>query len=292
MPSTIVLNQSNLVTSNGFYNTLVYNFPNSVQFSNHEIAVQSVAMYYSWANISAALGNNVFTYSWTVGTTLTTYTVTIPDGLYEISDINSYLQYRMIQNGTYLINASSQNVYYAELLVNANRYSIQLNTFPVPTSLPAGYTAPVANPATGAAAFVGYPTTAVTPIVTFPASFSTIVGYAAGFTSTTSATANLSFFSSVAPQVQPNPVAYVNMTGISNKYSSPSTIIYSISPNVGFGSLITEKPPEFAYNTLITGTYNQLRIQFTGTGGALLPILDGNITILLTIREVEKLLVK
>lgn len=285
MPATIVLNQSNLVTSDGFKNTLVYNFPNSVTFSNHEIAVQSISLYYSWANISASLGNNTFTYSWTVGGVLTNYNVIIPDGLYEISAINSYMQYRMIQNGHYLINASAQNVYYAEMLVNANRYAIQVNTFPVPIALPVGWTAPVANPATGALAFAGYPAVATSPTLVFPANFSNIIGFTAGYTTPVSAVLNQSFFSTIAPQVQPNPTAYVNITGISNKYSAPSTIIYSVSPSVGFGSLIIDKPPEFAYNKLLGGSYNQLRINITGSNGALLPILDGNMTILLTIRE-------
>lgn len=57
MVATIVLNQSNLLP-NGNNNTFIYKFPNSVAFPNHEIAVQSINMYYSWSNINPAPLNN------------------------------------------------------------------------------------------------------------------------------------------------------------------------------------------------------------------------------------------
>ena len=148
--NTIVLNQTNILAGSN-NSTLVYNFPTSVRFDNHQIAVQSVNMYYSWTNInSTSLKNNTFTYTWVVAGTTTSYTVTIPNGLYEISDINSFLQYTFIQRGQYLINTTGQYVYYAEFLVNPNTYSVNIITYPVPTSLPTGWTLPVANAQTGA----------------------------------------------------------------------------------------------------------------------------------------------
>jgi len=53
MTSTIVLNQNNLINNEN--NTFVYKFPNSVQFPNHQIAVQSISMYYSWTNINTSI---------------------------------------------------------------------------------------------------------------------------------------------------------------------------------------------------------------------------------------------
>ena len=43
----IVLNINNIV-QDGQNNKLVYNFPNSIDFKNKYISVQSVNMYYSW----------------------------------------------------------------------------------------------------------------------------------------------------------------------------------------------------------------------------------------------------
>ena len=105
----LVLNQTNIIPD-GQNNKLVYKFPNSVQFKNNFIAVSSVSMYYSWFNITSAYVNNTYTYTWTQGATTTTYTITIPDGLYEVSELNDFLQFAMIANGTYLINSAGQNV--------------------------------------------------------------------------------------------------------------------------------------------------------------------------------------
>ena len=94
MTSNIILTSRNIV-SNTNNSVLVYKFPNSVQFNNHEIAVSSLQMYYSWQNINdTTLRNNVFTYTWEDAANVqTTYTITIPPGLYEIGDINFFAQY-------------------------------------------------------------------------------------------------------------------------------------------------------------------------------------------------------
>jgi hypothetical protein len=288
MVATVVLNSTNIVGTGN--NQLVYTFPNSVSFPNHLIAVQSVNMYYSWANVNASpLNNNKFSYTWTVGAAVTTYTLTVPDGLYEVSDLNYFLQYNMILNGTYLINAAGENVYYAEFIVNPNRYSVQINTFLVPTSLPAGWTAPTGSVPDGTAPFVGFPTVSITPIITLIGNFAELFGYTAGYATTTSTTLNLSFNSSTAPNIQPNSSLYLAISNISNKYAIPSSIIYNITPNVGFGEQIQERPPEFGWNKLLEGTYNQLRVQLLGHDFAPVQVLDPNMTIVLVIKEdIEK----
>ena len=139
-----------------------YNYPSGTPFDNHEVAVESVSIPYAWANIIYVLGNNQFTYSWVVGSTETAYTITIEDGLYELSDINARLQFEMISNGHYL-QKDDDNVFYLEFVVNPNTYKFDLNTYVFPTSLPAGYTQPVADTAAGAAAFPGFPTQTFRP---------------------------------------------------------------------------------------------------------------------------------
>jgi len=276
MVATIVFNSSNISNLNNGNNTLVYNFPNSVSFPHHEIAVQSVSMYYSWANISSALGNNTFTYNMNNGKGLTT--VVIPDGLYEISTINEYLQSVFIANGDYLFNGTN-NVYYAEMVVNPTRYAVQVNTFHLEESpLPAGWTAP--------AGWVAPANGTTQPTLTFPANFSAIVGFAPNFATLGNGSAdNYSVLSSVAPQVQPNPNVYLALSNMNNPYSVPSSIIYAIAPNVNFGSQIIEVPPQFAWNSLLQGTYAELRLTILGSNLQPLPILDPNITVLLAIRN-------
>lgn len=289
--SSIVLTGSNVSTSDSNNSTLVYNFPNSVSFTNHEIAVSSISMYYSWFNIgdsTTSLNNNQFSYTWVVGGITTTYQVIIPAGIYEIADINNFLQFTMIQNGHYLINSASQNVYYAEFLVNVNRYSVDINTFPVPTALPTGYSVPVANPATGDLAWGGYPTQTFNPLVTLPATnnFYKLLGYTAGYATSqnTNIGTNLSYHSSVSPQVQPNPTLFLSCNLVNNIYSNPSTIVFAITPTSSIGSQILIQPPEFTFNA-IQGTTASLIFQLRGQNGNVIKIQDTNLTFVLCIRE-------
>jgi hypothetical protein len=280
---TIVLNENNIVGVNN--NTLIYQFPSSVDLTGCEIAVSNITMYYSWDNInSTTLQNNTFTYNWVQGATTTTYTVVIPNGLYELSDINAYFQYVMIQNGTYLTNTTSgQNVYYAEMIINPTQYAVQINTFAVPTSF-TGFTAPI-NITTGLTLVP--PTTTFNPVLTFPANFNQIVGYAVNFATdiNTGGGNTLSYLSSVAPQLQPNSSLLIAMSGIDNKYANPNTIIYSVAPNVALGELIVEKPAQFNFNRMLSGTYNQLRFQFLGNNLTPVIIRDSNMTIILVIKD-------
>lgn len=298
----IVLNRSNIVNSDN--NTMIYNFPSSVHFNDESIAVSNISLYYSWFNISSTLNNNVLSYTWTVGTTVTTYTITIPDGLYEINDLNELFHYQMVENKTYLINSSGEYIYYFNLSINATRYAIQLNTNPVPTSLPPGWVEP--------SGFKGYPTQSFNPVIEFPNDFNKIVGYVPSsgtFTSndninntyvppspsssnfyvkkTTSGI--LSYLSNISPNVQPNSSLYVSISGIDNKYSNPSSVIYSIVPTVGLGQLILEKPPNLIWNRLITGTYSSLRLQILGSDLQPIRLNDPNMTIILALKDKNEL---
>jgi hypothetical protein len=302
----IVLNSTNLV-QDGNNNKLIYRFPNSVQFKDNYIAVSSVSMYYSWFNISSALNNNKFYYTWyNAGGIISVngnpyFTVTIPDGLYEISQLNSYLQFCMIANGTYLLDSTTgQNVYYAEFLINPTRYAVQINTFQFPTALPVNFTLP-SNWAT----YVGsFPTQTFNPSLILPASFNNIVGYSANFTTdpnlnnayvppagsqfiSKNGSGTLSYISTQAPNIQPNSSIYISVSNINNNYSQPSSIIYAVVPTVLPGELVVERPPQFMWNRLLDGTYNELRMTFLGTDLQPIKINDPSMTILLTIRDPE-----
>lgn len=291
----LVLNQSNLV-QDGKNNKLVYKFPNSVVFKDKYVAITSISMFYSWDNISTEFNNNRLSYTWTAGGVTTTYDIVIPDGIYEIQDLNNYFQFVMISNNTYWIQGGL-NVYPFEIVINPNRYSVQLNTFLVPSALPVGASVP--------AGFPGWPTVAQNPVVTFPPAFNEIVGYTANFSSnaninnayvppaptvtnnyvTKNGAGTLSYLSNEAPQVQPNSSVLISMSNINNPYTQPSSIIYSITPTVDIGEQIVTEPPNYMWNKLIDGTYNQLTVTLLGTNLSELRIRDPNITILLAIKD-------
>ena len=281
----------------------VYKFPSSARFDNHSIAVSQISMYYSWYNVSVNLGNNIFTYTWTKAGVLTTYDVLIPDGLYEIATLNSYLQYKMIANGTYMVNTSLQNVYFAEMVVNASRYGVQVNTYLVPNALAGSY-AGWAWGTNSAGVVTVAPTNTFNPILTFPAKFNALVGYAAGFATDSNVsnaaasptTANggtknatsgtISYLSTQAPNVQPNSPVLVSCSNIDNPYASPSSVIYAITPSVGIGQLIVAQESEYAWSRLIPGTYSEIRIQLLGSSDlSPLTMNDPSTTLMLVIKD-------
>ncbi len=279
MVNSIVLTTAN-ITDTDKNSTFEYEFPNSVNFKDMEIALINASLYYSWFNISDELSNRTFSYQFVVGSTTTTRTITLDEGLYEISDINSALQFDFIAAKFYLIDANGDNVYFAEFLVNSVKNSIDINTYAVPTSLPTGFTSP-----TG---FVGFPTTTTNANIQMAANFNNIVGYASDFETglASGGGVTLSFNSTQSPNVNPNSSVLVEIDIIDNPFGNPSNIIYAIVPNVGVGSLIYVSPSEYSYNSIKNGIYNKLRLRLLNKDTLNpLTIQDGEITIILGLKE-------
>jgi hypothetical protein len=289
---TLIINSTNLVPD-GQNNKLVYKFPNSVQFKDNYISLSQAQMYYSWFNITSQYSNNKFQYIWINGAGVqTTYTITIPDGLYEVATINQLLQFAFIQNGHYLVNGSGENVYYAEILVNPSRYACQINTFLFPTALPVGFTNP---------AGVAFPPQSFNPSIILPANINNILGFTTGFTTDINlnnafvpplspyvsklANGTLSYISTKAPNVQPNSSVILNISNIDNQYAQPTGTCYTIVPSVAIGEIINEKPVNWIWNKLIPGTYNELKIQLLGSDLQPIKINDPSMTFVFVIKD-------
>ena len=141
--SLITLNSSNV--SNTQTNIFNYTFPSgSVNFKKSRIAVQSIVIPYSWLNVNDTVYNNaaaqlIFPVRISGSSTTSTINITIPNGFYIVTQLNQYLQSQMIADGYYLVNGSSQNVYYLEIVANIQLNNTQLNCYVVPTTLSGGY---------------------------------------------------------------------------------------------------------------------------------------------------------
>lgn len=290
---TLVINNTNsqpVRTSSGLDNSnFVYNFPINAEFKNCEIAVSSLSVYYSWVNISSALGNNTFSYVWYSGAipTATTISITLPDGFYQVSDINSYIQGVCISNGHYLITATGQNVYFIELVENSTYYAVQMNLYQLPTAAQAaalGYTAPGAWP--------GYVTANITPQLIIPATnIRNLLGFNNGtYPSPTQAT-TYSKVSDFVPQVSPVQSALISCSLVSNPYSPPpNNIIFSFAPsNVTYGSIIQPAISNLIWNQVLDGYYTNFRIQFLDQSYNPLLLKDTNLVLVLSIRDRPKL---
>jgi hypothetical protein len=284
MTSTIVLKSSNITDPNTNA-VFKYDFPNSINLVDHEVSLISASLYYSWNNISTVLENRTFQYQFINGSNVTqTVTVTLNEGLYEISDLNKALQFSMISEGLYLTdNTTDENVYYAEFVINTVRNSVDINTYDIPTSLPAGFSEPLN--------WVGYASTINHPNLIIPAKFNEIIGYASGFQTgfNTGNTDIVSFSSTVSPNVNPNSSILVDVDCIDNKFSSPTGIISTIVPDVGVGSLISVKPSELVFSPIRNGVYNSISVRLLNKD-TLQPqkIEDNQIVIILGIRKKYK----
>ena len=286
MVKPLILNSQNLVNSD-FQNIYQYSFPKgSVTFKNDYIALSNLNIFYSWYNITSSttfsrFGNNTFQYVWYTGVTPTTYTVTIPDGNYEISDINAYFQSVMYDNSHYLINGGV-NVYYMELIANATTGLVQFNSYAIPSSAPSGFTAPPGWP--------GYPTNPITPQIIVPSAFNSIIGFSVGTFPVATQNTNYSIESTVTPQISPLNSIIILCSVANNDYAIPSTIIYSFPAltDSAFGSLITIQPSEFAFVPIKDGTYTDFTISFVAQDYSPIYIADSNLVMQLLIKNKEE----
>lgn len=277
MSSLITLNSSNVSkTQNNVYQL---NFPSgSVVFDNAEVAVSSIIIPYSWYNISSTYNNQSFTITMPTGTTNGTLNITIPQGFYSTEQINSYIQSQLLANNYYLVNASSSNVYYIEIVANLNLNVAQINCYAVPTALPVGYT----NPG-------GWtlPTVSRCPQITISASnnFGLLIGFNAGTYPVTQQSTTQSFTSQLVPQITPVTSLYVGCSLVNNQLSNPTNILANIGITSKFATQLIFTPSEYLFLPILNGTIPNLQVIFYDQNYNNLPILDTNLTINLLIKH-------
>jgi len=112
----LVLNSTNVIDSIN-KTQYSYTFINGNFYipENSKMCISQCMIPYSWFNINSTLyNNNSFSYVWYYGNgSSKTYTVTIPNGFYSISDIQQYLEVYMISQNQYFTNTiTGQNLYY------------------------------------------------------------------------------------------------------------------------------------------------------------------------------------
>ena len=257
MGKTIILNTSNIV-ENSNNTKLVYNFPSGgFTFKNDMIALLSLYQYFSIFNITSDYGNNSFSYTWFDGLE---YSITIPDGYYEISDLNSYFQSIMIANTHYMTNSAGQFIYFLEFIVNTSRYAVQINSYPLDTTIQStnGYILP-----SGASWSV--PTTSTLSQFNINTSgFGEVLGYEIGsYPSNQTGSTTASFLSSVAPQITPYSSILVSCNLVNNRAVIPSNILSSYTPlGTSIGGLFKFEPNYLQFADVEDGQYTQFVLEF------------------------------
>jgi hypothetical protein len=279
---TMILNSSNVV-ANSNNTQFRYNFINGAFRieDGSTMCISNIVMPYAWFNISKFYGNNTFSFTFpdTVSAT-TTYNVVIPDGFYTTADMNNFLEQFCIANSLYLINATGAYVYYLVFALNTNAYANQVLFLVVPSSLPAGFTAPVG--------FHGFPAVATATSLTISptigiSNFGVFLGFSAGTygggVTASSALSNITPIGSLVNAIT------VRSNIVNNNVAMPSDIITSIPINTTFGSNINYTPAFEQFVNIKGGVYNNIIITFTDQNFNTIFSRDPNVVITLIIKK-------
>ncbi|GMF35049.1 unnamed protein product [Phytophthora lilii] len=273
MSFPILLNLNNQVATHQFR----YRFSQPIDFSQYEIALGSISIYYSWRAITAQRQNNSFKIIWPTASTTTTYTITLPDGTYSASDINNYLQYWSIQNNLYLTNnTTGTNYYFISCAENPSSYALQFSMQPVKNIT--GYTA--------ASGFPTMPATAYTPQLQVDNSaFGSIIGFSPATYPAAQTSSVYAVNSNLVPQIDPTAAVVITCSNLYNPIANNNQVLHTFtSAGVEYGGLITTSQGQGLAYCPMQGTNSELTLSFLDQNMIPLGIIDNNVCIRLLIR--------
>jgi hypothetical protein len=279
MSFPIIINSTNEISNNTYRVSL----SNTTDLSDYNVAVGTCQIYNSWYNINAQpLNNNQYTLTIPTSTIPVTLVITIPDGAYNISDLNNQLQYTLIENGYYIYNSTTLlNRFYCAWELDPTSYSIQFITYTLPTSLPSGFTS---GGMTFPAGTEQYQLT-----ISSTNNFGQIVGYNAGtYPSTSSSATTRTKVSDFTPNVSPISAVQMRLSCVYNHLSSNSQLLHVFTTNnQPLGSLIDASPNELQFVPCI-GNHKELTLSFYDQLGNVLNMLDPNLVIKLVFKKKDK----
>ena len=208
------------------------------------------------------------------------YTVAIPaNTTFDISDLNSLLVSVYLTNGHYLVNASSQNVYYTQIYSNPNYYSATIQAIPFPTSLPEGYSNPNAISFPGVATYVllNIANNEVVEVTGFqPGSYPP---------AQTPASTNYSSNSRLAPQVNPYAAVQIVSPQLSGVNNNPQNLLASFPINVAYGQPLVYQPTYPSWVATVSNIQQTLTFVLTDELSNPLVILDPYMVLTVVIRQ-------
>ena len=254
-----------------------YKLPIQQDFRNRKVSLVYCSIYKQFFNISSIYSNNTFSIKWIDGID---YAFTIPDGYYEISDINSYLSYAMIQKGFYCNALTNQQVVtFIQIVVNATQYGSQLNMYPVPTTLQAAPTS--LNYSIPSGSTWTFPVTATCPSITISAGFGSLFGFGAGTYGAGSITKSI--YSTITPQISlvNNLLVLTNL--VNSSYTNPSNVLTAMPVDGTFGSLLSKNSGQLLYTNIASNVFSEITISFSDQNLNTLAIQDPEVCIILSV---------
>lgn len=275
-----------------------------------EVALSSLNVYNSIYNVTSTLNNNKISLYYQNGNPATgfaAYTFTIPDGLYQISDLNDWLQATLIANGLYS-TISSVKTTFIKFVYSGISLHVVVTADPMTGGTPATPSTPTWSNGT----YTGFLASGVIPLVTFgqvnysgggPVNspnhrdLAILVGADPGIEGvfvplypsqntgllipTTTTSAQLPFI----PQDTPyNTVGVTCNLVASSLLPQYNNVIYDFAPATSAaGTQLTYSPfPDFF--DCVDGFYNVITVTFVDENESLVPIEDPTMSVTLLIR--------
>lgn len=276
MASILTVNQSHLTNDS----TYVFPLARTIQdMSTKEIALISASIPFSWFNISAAQNNNKFTIIHPTSGANANITITLPDGGYELSDINYQMRTQLINAGYYIQNNTTlDQTVYCELRVNASTYRYEFVSYAMPSSLPSGFSA-------GSA--ITFPATPKGPQLTVPSTnIVQRLGFSAGNYPSVMPTSLVVTSGNLVPIITDVLNVGITCDTISNPYSSNSQLLTSIAPSgTKFGGNINYEASEIIYSPQQAAGRNNITFRIVDQNNRAISLNDTNIVLNFTIRD-------
>jgi len=242
--------------------------------------------------------------------------VVIPDGFYDATSFNYFLQNQCIANKLYLTDSTGSgiNTYFLEVLQNSTYYGFQINLYLLPQKMPSTLTYPA-----GAAWTLLNNSNIYTPQLILPPALQKYFGFssnivsksgnkitidpASGYMSIPSSTTSLqasspnsylntmqsvvstyTFVSDICPNINWVNSLVMDCNLICSKYNSErSNTFFSIPLSASFGNLITIGPFPPCLCNIYGGNYQSIELSFYDTFGAPINVRDSDATITLVL---------
>lgn len=252
--NTIVLTNSNAGTSNK--HKLSLRLTNPMRLDDSFVCVSDISLYYSWPNIKSSYNNNTFRYTRVSDNKIVE--VILPDGSYDIKDINNYLHHVMKLNGD---KADDQHKYPIELYANHVYQRVTVQTKP-------NYILQI--PIDGFGQVLGF---------TKPAQGSSKYEYIGP---------DMDQNGDSLPNIERVESVSVHCNLVNNKYQLENSLIYSFTPDKSFGHLLNIKP-YFPYwrNARNNTDISEIQVWFTDQDNIPLDIEDPKIRVELQIKDAK-----
>jgi len=246
----MIISQGDNLTIDHYLGSFKKTFPRPHQASNEQIALTSASVFYSWNNIDPSYNNTTgLHYIWNGNT----FPIVFEAGMYgSAEELNIYLEYIMFQNGHYLLDAQGSPVYYLELSTNSIFYTFGVESRPLPTTLPEGWSNPAGVVLSGTGP----------QLVVDSGNLGKVIGFASGTYPANASTTVMKYNSTLIPQISEVSTIFILCDFVNDtRFSRYPSIVGSFTPSTRPGSLINHVPQTLLWYDVVPRMYESIEVR-------------------------------